>query len=833
MAAVTQLTPNFLGGVSRQTDDKKLDGQVVDIINGYPDPTYGLVKRASSAYLWTLNRPYSETPFQEGDLKDGFWFYAEREIQVTADNKDKYPDRLEGDVYLNQYLCCIKDGKVYVWDSLTGKPQPVFVTDTEYLKRPDGSFYTKEDFHYRTISDTTIICNRKKVVKMVDNTDAFLPRRSATIRLNTVRPETEYTVIIQNTYYTYTSETVTSADAILQGIKDMIPGVYNPEVYKTSVELTSTNGFIIDTRDSATNTLLNVYQDIVRNIGLLATPTKEGRLVEVIGDEGNLDDNYYLKFIAGQWTESVNPEVDVELDSKTMPHRLYINNQGDFQFGPIDYVDRLVGDDENNPIPSFVGHVIKSSFYYNNRLGFLSGSNVVLSQARDVYNFFARSQLATVDSDPIDVNANSTKPVDLYEVVIQPQGVLLFGTRQQFWLSAPETGVLTPTRSIIKSISNYESDINISPLDLGTSISFVSKTPDYSKLMVMQGQGSEVDPIVVEISKVVTGWLPNTITRMAVSPQNSFVALSGADDSYVYIYKFYNDGKEDQMQAWAKWEMPGKVQALNILNDVVFAITMQGNRYCASWVSINSLDKSGPQFSEDELKPGGPYLDFLSKPKSIVLDTNGDTIFYTKFPLIDDKKPQVVITLPFSERDVMGIVDEIDLVEGQRQLPRLDDPNDPGYYMEAEQGEDSTGTYFKVRGDYRSYATSITLGYPFDYEVTLPKFYFKLPSKSNTSDYTAHLNINRVKFAVGLSGAITFKLKAKGSDEWVDIQHVTDADYYEADMDPIQSERLFTVPIHQRNTNFQLKVTSDLPFPVSLVSMMWEGQYTPRFYRRT
>ena len=39
MAAVTQLTPNFLGGVSRQTDDKKLDGQVVDI-NGYPDPTW-------------------------------------------------------------------------------------------------------------------------------------------------------------------------------------------------------------------------------------------------------------------------------------------------------------------------------------------------------------------------------------------------------------------------------------------------------------------------------------------------------------------------------------------------------------------------------------------------------------------------------------------------------------------------------------------------------------------------------------------------------------------------------------------------------------------------
>ena len=91
-----------------------------------------------------------------------------------------------------------------------------------------------------------------------------------------------------------------------------------------------------------------------------------------------------------------------------------------------------------------------------------------MSQAKDVYNFFGQSQLTTSDADPIDINANSTRPVELYEVVIQPQGILLFGTRQQFWLSSPETGVLTPTSSVIKAISSYESDINISPLDIGT-----------------------------------------------------------------------------------------------------------------------------------------------------------------------------------------------------------------------------------------------------------------------------------------------------------------------------------------------------------------------------
>ena len=39
MPNVTQTVPNYLGGVSRQPDTKKMPGQVVDAINAYPDPT--------------------------------------------------------------------------------------------------------------------------------------------------------------------------------------------------------------------------------------------------------------------------------------------------------------------------------------------------------------------------------------------------------------------------------------------------------------------------------------------------------------------------------------------------------------------------------------------------------------------------------------------------------------------------------------------------------------------------------------------------------------------------------------------------------------------------
>ena len=203
MAAVTQLTPNFLGGVSRQTDDKKLDGQVVDIINGYPDPTYGLVKRPSTGFLYDMKRPISEKPFKEDELKDAFWFYAETKVEVTADNAADYPFRSVGDIFPQPYVCAIHEGQVYVWNSITGKPQLVFNSGLNYLKRPDGTYYSHGDFHARTILDTTIICNRNVKAEMVENTDTFTKGLVGTVRINQILPETEYVVVINDQPYRF------------------------------------------------------------------------------------------------------------------------------------------------------------------------------------------------------------------------------------------------------------------------------------------------------------------------------------------------------------------------------------------------------------------------------------------------------------------------------------------------------------------------------------------------------------------------------------------------------------------------------------------------------
>ena len=478
-----------------------------------------------------------------------------------------------------------------------------------------------------------------------------------------------------------------------------------------------------------------------------------------------------------------------------------------------------------------------------------------MSQAKSVYNFFPESQLTTLDSDPIDLNCNSTRPVELVDVVPQPAGIVLFAGREQFYMSAPETGVLTPSTTIIKGICNYECSYTIPPMEIGTNIAFVSKMPDYTRLMLMEAQGLQADPKVIEISKVITGWMPGNVSMMAVSPQNSFVILASRDTNDMYLYRYYNDGQEDKMQAWQRWTLPGNIQACNIVNDLMFIVTEQGNRYSTSVISINELTSTTSRIAGDGIISSSPSLDMLAQPfradntdQVTYNEDTGRSKIYVGFPVVESLTPVAILTLPATrtappppESRASSLVELVvpfneNVINNNNNAPSSVTNASPGYYQESFMESDANGNYMEVEGDWTQYWTdtnrAIAVGYKFDYEVTLPKLYFRLAAKNMAADYTASLTIQRVKFSIGRTGAVTFKLRTFGREEWVDVQPITSADYYEADTPPVVEDKVFTLPINQRNKHFQLKVTSDMPFPVSLISMMWEGNYSPRFYRR-
>ena len=86
-----------------------------------------------------------------------------------------------------------------------------------------------------------------------------------------------------------------------------------------------------------------------------------------------------------------------------------------------------------------------------------------------------------------------------------------------------------------------------------------------------------------------------------------------------------------------------------------------------------------------------------------------------------------------------------------------------GFYTNPTVATDGSGTYFKVpKKNLTSVASDVIVGWRYDLDVILPKTYFRQDEEQKITDYTANLTINRMKFALGLSGVCGFKLKQTG-----------------------------------------------------------------------
>ncbi len=144
MPNVTQTVSNYLGGVSKQPDTKKLPGQLTECINAYPDPTFGLTKRPGFKFLKELGSSTAYT--------DGKWFYIHR----------------DGD---EKYVGVIKGTAISIWNATSGA-----VCTVTYDSSSNTSYLTgtkAKDYDILTVQDTTIITNKLKVIDIININNGF------------------------------------------------------------------------------------------------------------------------------------------------------------------------------------------------------------------------------------------------------------------------------------------------------------------------------------------------------------------------------------------------------------------------------------------------------------------------------------------------------------------------------------------------------------------------------------------------------------------------------------------------------------------------------------
>ena len=865
MPAVTQRVDNYLGGVSRQSDDKKLPGQVEECLNGYPDPTFGLTKRPG--FQWIANLGTGTT------YDSSKWFYI---------------SRTEGE----RYIGCItpasggSTGAIAIWNAVTGASANItYGTGAQaYLTG------VRTDYDVLTVQDVSIITNKTKVAA-VTAAPSFTANSQGTIKLIGDSNGIPYSITVAGTSaITFTSGNTDDYSAVLTNMKTQIDNknISGLTVTKLSdsLHLSRTSAFTLTGTGGTNANKLGVFQDQVATLAELPNESKNGHVVKIL-NSGATTSSFFMKYTAdngtsgpGFWSEGIAPNVSTGLDNTTMPHELINTATNAFTFQRVSWIARDVGDDDTNSHPSFIGKKIQQAFFHNNRLGFLSSDNVSMSQSKEFFNFYHTSAQTVTDADPIDLRASTIRPAALHSIIPTTQGLILFSANQQFLMAAAD-GILTPAKASIRAISNYEMDTVIDPVDMGTTINFISKTPSYTRIFGMVTRGENDNPIVLDIGRVVNEWVPSTVDTFIASPQNQFIALSGQSSRYIYFFRTYNDGEKNLVQAWFNWETMGNVQAMAADSDDFYAVTKQGGQFTLTKASLSQSPQDAI-IVNNEGKKINPCIDLYATASSVTFDTAGN--FSKCFIPYNDATNLTPVLI------IKGTTATGNFIES-------------GFTISPERVVESGNTYFKVPfKNLTSIASDVIVGYKFDFDIILPRTYFKVDDALTKSDFSANLTIARMKFAVGLSGVMGFKLKSKGIrqgkreytgdgsttefpfidgdlsyidddqvkvkvnnvvqtaftvnrsgavpkivlssapannatiliylDEWYSLNPIINADQYLANDVPLAEQTVFTLPIHQKTENFSLRLFNDTPFPVALNSMMWEGIYSPRFYKR-
>ena len=865
MPAITQRIDNYLGGVSKQSEDKMFPGQVKECLNGYPDPTFGLTKRPGTKWIANLG---TGTTYDNAR-----WFYIAR----TADEK---------------YIGCIKPkpssgyGDIDIWN-INGTACTVNMDTSTSTNAVNYLTGARANYDILTVQDVSVITNNlHTVAKQADPT--FNTLRQATVVLSGSPLSNTYSININGNVVNHTSNDGSSYSSILGAFKTGIDALsisgLSVTVFVESLQITDSNSSIaIVASGGDSGQSMRAFQDQVDNVSQLPVESVHNHTVKVINTAAK-EDTYFAKFVAddgtsgsGYWGETRDPAQSPGLDAATMPHLLVNTAPNTFTFKQGVWIDRAVGDDTTNSHPSFVGAKVQQSFFYNNRLGFLSGDNVSMSQSADFYNFYHTSAQTVTDADPIDVSCSTIRPAALHAVLPTIQGLILFSKNQQFLLSAAD-GVLTPSTTNVRTISNYEMATDVDPVDIGTNIHFIAKTPSYTRTFYMLTRGQDEGPTIMDIGRVVNEWVPATIDTLVASPQNQFLAMSDQTSRFIYFFRTYHDGKELKVQSWYNWKLGGTVQGMAVDSDDMYLVTKQGSQYTLSGASMSQSPTDAIIVNNDGTSVN-PCMDLYAVASSVAYDTAGDfSKCYIPWNNVTGLKPALVIK---------GTSAPGALVES-------------GFSTEPTIATDGTGTYFKVvKKNLTSLATDVIVGWRYDLDLILPRTYFRGDEKQELTDFTASLIVNRMKFAVGLSGGLGFKLKSKGVrqgektytgdgsttvfswieedlsykdtdqikvrvnnaestaftvsgdtqitfttapplgasiliylDEWYNINPTIIADNYLANDVALSNLSVFSIPIHQRTENFQLRVFNDSPFPVALNSMMWEGQYSTRSYTR-
>lgn len=565
----SQTLSSLIGGLSRQPKYSRPDSQCEDCLNVEFDYLRGLKKRPGSYMRSWINQLIygisSDTVYSLFQLSTGEAYVVLFDDSATT---PVYIVDLDGNVQTVNYVSTGGDGGASV------KAYARKIAQSSVAHNKNGETLQ--------LGDTLLAINKSDTVQMNPAGSLFtdvLFKQINTVYVKRFLPDTTYQVTVFDSVYGTTTQSVTTgATGDTAGIANSLQGAINGVVtgWGTGAEVVvvyNANNSVFNIVRAggglgAGGTLEVTVSDGYGHEGIIAGKRKlpsiadlppaypyGWRQFEIVGDD--YQGGFYLKWDDTEkaWIETSKLETPKGWDPDGLPLIIYPDpvSANTFWVDHVDFSGREIGDEDTAPTPSFEGNSITSIFFYQNRLGFTSKNNVILSRIGDYFNFFPETALESLDSDPIDIAISPSQSSFLQYTVPFDESIILSTYEEQFLLTG-EAGVLTPLSAQIQSISSYP--IYLKPFKAQDYLYFVAGKEDRQKLYRYQVTNDTKRYKAIDISGNVEGLLEDVHTIYFDDRANRLLLYKDTE-VYVLYAKEVFDGKElRSVGGWSIWRFP-------------------------------------------------------------------------------------------------------------------------------------------------------------------------------------------------------------------------------------------------------------------------------------
>lgn len=560
--------PNLISGVSQQPWNVRLPTQAEEQVNCYSSVTDFLKRRPATRHIAQLRNAA----------------FPNNKCAMHHINRDEN----------EKYVCLFTSNHISAYD-LDGVPKTVNVQGSamNYLASATDPIH---DLRFLTINDYTFVVNRRVTVR---KSATLSPKRGveALVFIKQASYNTTYTVTVDDAVASFATEdgvapadqpadklsSTEIAEKLAGGLGQYIGTFYELQTKNNTIWIRRKDGgdFSVSAEDTRSNTQITVFKDKVQRFSDLPTVGPRGYVVEVYGDSSSSFDNYYVSFVpsednenfgTGVWKETVKPGIPYRLDPATMPHALVREADGTFTFRELEWTERVCGDEKSASLPSFVGRKLNAVFFYRNRLSFLSGENVVMSEVGEFFNFFPTTVTTMIDSDRIDVAASHVRNNILQHAAIFSGGLLLFSDQCQFSLEYDTT--LSNSTVSVKPVTEFEASSPAVPVSSGKTVFFGTERGQYSgvrEYITLPDNSDQND--AADVTAHVPRYIRGRIRSFTCSTNEDVLMILSEDEpNSIYVYKYCWNGSEKIQSAWFRFSMQGSVLGCFFVNAMCYLV---------------------------------------------------------------------------------------------------------------------------------------------------------------------------------------------------------------------------------------------------------------------